>query len=30
MVTNADFTDELSQIDQMPLFNDFENQVSKA
>ncbi|XP_076437399.1 LOW QUALITY PROTEIN: double-stranded RNA-specific editase 1-like [Babylonia areolata] len=26
MVTTADFTDELSQIDKTPLFNDFENQ----
>ena len=30
MVTTADFTDELSQIDQMPLFNDFENQGSNG
>ncbi|KAL8621759.1 hypothetical protein ACOMHN_061894 [Nucella lapillus] len=28
MITSGDFTDELSQINQTPLFNDFENQGS--
>ncbi|XP_070174973.1 double-stranded RNA-specific editase 1-like isoform X2 [Littorina saxatilis] len=30
MVTTADFTDEMSHIDKMPLFNDFENQNSNG